>query len=57
MSAAQFKKDIVEAIPRLRAFARSISGDRDRADDLVQETLSKAIANREDQTLLKIKLG
>ena len=50
MSAAQFKKDIVEAIPRLRAFARSISGDRDRADDLVQETLSKAIANRDKFT-------
>ncbi|SDU32419.1 sigma-70 family RNA polymerase sigma factor [Stappia sp. ES.058] len=50
MSAAQFKKDLVEAIPRLRAFARSISGDRDRADDLVQETLSKAIANKDKFT-------
>lgn len=47
MSSAQFKKDLVEAIPRLRAFARSISGDKDKADDLVQETLAKAIANKD----------
>lgn len=50
MSGAQFKQDLVEAIPRLRAFARSISGDRDRADDLVQETLAKAIANKDKFT-------
>ncbi|TYC78025.1 sigma-70 family RNA polymerase sigma factor [Stappia sp. BW2] len=50
MNVAQFKQDLVDAIPRLRAFARSISGDRDRADDLVQETLAKAIANKDKFT-------
>jgi len=33
------------AIPNLRAFAISLSGKVDRADDLVQETLTRAIAN------------
>jgi len=42
-----FKQDLVAAIPMLRGFARSLSGNRDRADDLVQETLAKAIANRD----------
>jgi len=50
MSNVQFKRDLVDSIPRLRAFARSISGDRDRADDLVQETLAKAIANKDKFT-------
>ncbi len=46
MNNTTFKDDLVASIPRLRAFARSISGNRDRADDLVQETLAKAIANK-----------
>ncbi|ADZ69489.1 sigma-70 family RNA polymerase sigma factor [Polymorphum gilvum] len=50
MSEQDFKRDLVNAIPSLRAFARSLSGNRDRADDLVQETLAKAIANRERYT-------
>ncbi|WP_299815851.1 sigma-70 family RNA polymerase sigma factor [uncultured Roseibium sp.] len=50
MSNNQFKEDLVASIPRLRAFARSISGNRDRADDLVQETLAKAIANKDKFT-------
>lgn len=44
---ASFKQQLVEAVPMLRGFARSLSGNRDRADDLVQETLAKAIANRD----------
>ncbi len=44
---ASFKEQLVAAIPMLRGFARSLSGNHDRADDLVQETLAKAIANRD----------
>jgi RNA polymerase sigma-70 factor, ECF subfamily len=36
---------IVAAVPSLRAFAMSLSGSLDRADDLVQETLLRALAN------------
>lgn len=39
------RDDILAAVPRLRAFAVSLSGSMDRADDLVQETLLKALAN------------
>ena len=42
-----FKEELVEAIPVLRAYARSICGNHDRADDLVQETLAKAIQNHD----------
>lgn len=42
---ATMKQQLVGAIPILRAFARSLSGNRDRADDLVQETLARALAN------------
>ena len=36
---------MLAAIPGLRAFAMSLCGKFDRADDLVQETLIRAIAN------------
>ena len=36
---------MLAAVPRLRAFAISLSRNVDRADDLVQETLLRAIAN------------
>jgi len=47
VSDGSFREDLVAAIPMLRGFARSLSGNRDRADDLVQETLAKAISNRD----------
>ena len=40
-----FKSDLLGAIPSLRAFAISLCGNVDRADDLVQETLLRAWAN------------
>ena len=43
---ADFRDGLLGEIPSLRAFARSITGNPDRADDLVQETLVKAWANR-----------
>lgn len=39
------RDEMLAAVPKLRAFAISISGNVDRADDLVQETLMRAIAN------------
>jgi RNA polymerase sigma-70 factor (ECF subfamily) len=39
------RAELLGAIPRLRAFAVSLCGRSDRADDLVQETLVKAWAN------------
>ena len=47
MNDHQFRKDLIACIPPLRAFAISLTGKVDRADDLVQETLLKAWANRE----------
>lgn len=41
-----FRDQLGEVIPHLRAFGRSLSGNRDTADDLVQETLLKAWAAR-----------
>jgi RNA polymerase sigma factor (sigma-70 family) len=38
-------REIVEMLPALRAFARTFHRDRDEADDLVQETLTKGLAN------------
>lgn len=41
---ADFKKELTEVIPHLRAFARGLCGRPDMADDLVQETMLKAWA-------------
>ncbi|HEX4078696.1 MAG TPA: sigma-70 family RNA polymerase sigma factor [Rhizomicrobium sp.] len=39
---SQFKADLLDLIPFLRAFARSLCGNQETADDLAQETLVKA---------------
>jgi len=41
-NADPFREGLIEALPALRAFARSLCGKRDVADDLVQETMMKA---------------
>jgi RNA polymerase sigma-70 factor, ECF subfamily len=40
----EIRDDILKVVPNLRAFAVSLSGNVDRADDLVQETLLRAFA-------------
>src|ERR1700694_1489208 len=39
--------DLMAALPRLRRYARVLTGDLNRADDLVQDTLTRAWAKRE----------
>ncbi|MBI4275553.1 MAG: sigma-70 family RNA polymerase sigma factor [Rhizobiales bacterium] len=39
------REPLLAAVPSLRAFAISLCGNVDRADDLVQETLLRALAN------------
>jgi len=39
------KNAVLKAIPGLRAFALALCRDRDRADDLVQETLLRALTS------------
>lgn len=46
LSDEEFRQQLGMVIPHLRAFGRSLSGNRDTADDLVQETLLKAWAAR-----------
>lgn len=41
-----FKSEFIELVPALRAFARSLSGNRALADDLTQETLLRAWGSR-----------
>jgi RNA polymerase sigma-70 factor, ECF subfamily len=38
------RRQIVDLLPRLRRFGRSLTGDRDRGDDLVQETCVRALS-------------
>lgn len=40
----EFRAEIIKLVPQLRAFSRGLTGSRDRADDLVQDTLMRAIA-------------
>lgn len=46
-----FKAAMLAALPSLRAFAMSLCGRHDQADDLVQETVMKAWARQDDFTL------
>ncbi|MXO63964.1 sigma-70 family RNA polymerase sigma factor [Qipengyuania oceanensis] len=44
---ADFKRELTDVVPHLRAFARGLCGRADMADDLVQEALLKAWAAQE----------
>ena len=43
----EFRSQLIAAIPGLRAFGMSLAARSDRADDLVQETLMKALKHRD----------
>ncbi len=43
----EFKAELLETIPHLRAFGRSLCGNPEMADDLVQETMLKAWTARQ----------
>jgi len=45
--APNFKRELLATLPSLRAFAVSLSGRHDKADDLVQDTVMKAWAKQE----------
>jgi RNA polymerase sigma-70 factor, ECF subfamily len=45
--APSFKRDLLATLPSLRAFAVSLSGRHDKADDLVQDTVMKAWAKQD----------
>ena len=42
---SDIESEVIELIPRLRAYARVLTRDANDADDLVQETLVKALSN------------
>src|SRR6201986_5486882 len=42
-----FKTELLSLVPFLRAFARSLTGSQEGADDLAQETLVKAWQSRD----------
>ncbi|WP_319633632.1 sigma-70 family RNA polymerase sigma factor [Pelagibius marinus] len=46
---AKADETVLEHIPALRRYARSLTGDAVEADDLVQESLSRALARRQKQ--------
>src|SRR5690606_26360477 len=43
---SSFKRELLATLPSLRAFAVSLSGKHDKADDLVQDTVMKAWAKQ-----------
>lgn len=47
LPASEFKREMAEAIPYMRAFARSLAGNDSAADDLTQDALMKAWGARQ----------
>lgn len=50
LSTSEFKKALLESVPHLRAFARSLCNDAVAADDLVQDTMLRAWKARDSYT-------
>ena len=48
MTTYDLRADMLQHLPHLRAFARTLTGNRERADDLVQDTIIRAL-NAEEQ--------
>jgi len=44
LPAVRFRQELVLHLPHLRAVARALTGHRDRADDLVNDTILKALS-------------
>jgi RNA polymerase sigma-70 factor (ECF subfamily) len=44
---SEFHRLIEQQIPRLRRYARALTRNRERADDLVQDTLGRALIKEE----------
>jgi len=44
------RSELIQLLPRLRSFARSLTGAADQADDLVQTGLEKALRNLDSYT-------
>ena len=44
VAGADFRHDLVALLPQLRAFARFLARDIDAADELVQDTIARALA-------------
>jgi RNA polymerase sigma-70 factor (ECF subfamily) len=42
----EFHRELLAVLPRLRSYALSLTGDRERADELVQSTVVKALAQQ-----------
>ncbi|KAB2320095.1 sigma-70 family RNA polymerase sigma factor [Betaproteobacteria bacterium SCN1] len=40
------ESDLIDHLPRLRRYARALTGDAARADDLVQDTVERALVKR-----------
>jgi RNA polymerase sigma-70 factor, ECF subfamily len=44
---SEFHRLIEQQIPKLRRYARALTRNRDRADDLVQDTLGRALVKEQ----------
>ncbi|RED18579.1 sigma-70 family RNA polymerase sigma factor [Pontivivens insulae] len=47
MSEMSFEEELVSLVPDLRAFGKSLTRDNARADDLVQDSMVKALSNQD----------